>query len=139
MLFWWDRKLRKSIERVQMKTQHPLEFDDQAVMEVVTLIPRDASAGAPGMTTPVHQLETRVALRLRNVQRMTIGDDSSDDDLSPNAFVTATFPLGALPWTLSRGDWIRRQGDDVDYEIVELFPDGVSHVTAVVEPVRSFA
>jgi hypothetical protein len=123
-----------------MRPASGLESNDQAIAEVLTLIPVDASSEMPGVANPIHEIQTRGVLRRRTDAAFTSGGEAVPGRLAPCAeSLTATFARADLPWAISCGDRIRRGGDEAVYEVKEIIPDGVRDITAVVSAIQMLA
>lgn len=101
-----------------------------AITEILTLVPRGAESCAPGITSPVHEIEARGVLNHCTIDRPPVDE--------PSERMAITFSRASLPWDLQCGDEIRRSGDQSVYEITAVVPEGVCLVTAVVLPVRGW-
>jgi hypothetical protein len=111
-----------------------LESSFETVTEIMTLVPRDAEACAPGVTSPIHEIEARGVLNHCSVDGTRMGYSRERGERERMA---VTFSRASLPWDLKCGDEIRRSGDEKVYEILEVVPEGVSLVTALVLPIRA--
>jgi hypothetical protein len=99
---------------------------EEAIAEVLTLVPHDDAPCAPGIMSPVREIRARGVLNHCSVDRTA--------DMSPEQ-LAVTFARASLPWDLRCGDEIRRSGDEATYEIIAVLSEGASLVTAVASPV----
>lgn len=108
--------------------ERPEDMTNEAIAEILTLVPRGDAPCAPGIMSPVHEIEARGVLNHCKTDRAFA-------DGRPER-MAVTFSRASLPWDLRCGDEIRRSGDEAIYEITAVVPEGVSLITAVVSPVR---